>query len=138
MDEQTGKPGFFERILGFVHRDEVEDFEEDRDRIPTTNLKVGHDHSHHLTVRQQVVSFQDAVAAADGLKRGESQVVNLAMAVPDMREKIKDFLCGVNYNAEGTFEEVGENVYLLTPSAIYVEVAPSAPASGQGRTFSSI
>jgi cell division inhibitor SepF len=138
MDEQTGKPGFFERILGFVHRDEVEDLEEDRDRIPTSNLKVGHDHSHHVTVRTQVVSFQDAVASADGLKRGETQVVNLSMAVPEMREKIKDFLCGVNYNAEGTFEELGDNVYLLTPSTIYVEVAPSSPATGHSRPFSSI
>ena len=138
MDEQTGRPGFFERILGFVHRDEVEDLEDDRDTIPTTNLKVGHDHSHHVTVRRQVASFQDAVAAADGLKRGETQVVNLTCAVPEMREKIKDFLCGVNYNAEGTFEELGDNVFLLTPSTIYVEVAPSSPASGQTRPFSSI
>ncbi len=137
MDELTGKPGFFERILGLVHRNEVEDFEDDREQLPTSHLRVGTDHTHHVTVRRQVVSFADAVSAADGLKRGETQVINLAMAVPEIREKIKDFLCGVNYSAEGTFEEVGENVYLLTPTTIYVEVAQSSPATATSRPASS-
>jgi cell division inhibitor SepF len=79
------------------------------------------------------VSFQDAVAAADGLKRGETQVINLASAAPDMREKIKDFMCGVNYTAEGSWEEVGDHVFLLAPSLVYVEVAQSSPATGAPR-----
>ena len=138
MDEMAGKPGFFERIFGFVHRTDAEDFEDDRDTVPTTHLRIGVEHSHHVTVRGQVASFQDAVAAADGLKRGETQVINLSMAPAEMREKIKDFMCGVNYNAEGSWEEVGENVFLLAPQAIYVEVAPaSAATSGQPRIFGS-
>ena len=138
MEETAGKPGFFERILGFVHRSEVEDFEDERDTIPTSHVRVGAEHTHHVTVRRQVVSFQDAIAAADGLKRSETQVINLATATPDMREKIKDFMCGVNYNAEGTWEEIGEHVYLLSPSTIYVEVAQSSPSTGPSRTFGSI
>ena len=59
---------------------------------------------------------------------GESQVLNLSMTAPDLREKIKDFMCGVNYSAEGTWAELGENVYLLSPSKTYVEVAPASPA----------
>lgn len=124
MDETAGKPGFFERILGMVHRHEAEDFEDDRDIVPTSHVRVGTDYGHHCTVRRQVVTFQDAVAAADGLKRGETQVINLASATAEMREKIKDFMCGVNYTAEGTWEELGDHVYMLAPPHVYVEVAP--------------
>jgi cell division inhibitor SepF len=86
-------------------------------------------------VRRSVVSFQDAIAAADGLKRGETQVLNLASATAELREKIKDFMCGVNYTAEGSWEEIGDHVYLLAPGAVYVEVAPCSPATGQTKGF---
>lgn len=135
MDELAGKPGFFERIFGMVHRHEVEDHEDDRDVVPTSHLRVGVDHNHHFTVRRSVVSFQDAIAAADGLKRGETQIINLASATAELREKIKDFMCGVNYTAEGSWEEIGDHVYMLAPSTVYVEVAPCSPATGQTRGF---
>ncbi len=122
------KPGFFERVFSLVHRTDNEEFEDDRDVVPTSHVKVTSNHSHHFTVRRQVMAFQDAVTAADGLKRGETQVINLAMAPPELREKIKDFMCGVNYTAEGSWEEIGDNVYLLAPSNIYVELAPASPA----------
>ena len=128
MDDMAGKPGFFERIVGFVHRHEDEEYEDDRDLVPTSHVRISTNHTNHLTVRRQVVSFQDAIAAADGIKRGETQVINLSMTAPDLREKIKDFMCGVNYSAEGTWAELGENVYLLSPSTTYVEVAPASPA----------
>lgn len=128
MDEMVGKPGFFERIVGFVHRHEDEEYEDDREAVPTSHVRISTDHTNHVTVRRQIVSFQDAIAAADGIKRGESQVLNLSMTPPDLREKIKDFMCGVNYSAEGTWEELGENVYMLSPSATYVEIAPASPA----------
>ena len=97
MEDTVGKPGFFERIVGLVHGHEDEEYEDDRDILPSSHVRVGASHSHHFTVRRQVVSFQDAVVAADGLKRGEAQILNLSMATSDLREKIKDFMCGVNY-----------------------------------------
>jgi cell division inhibitor SepF len=137
MDEIAGKPGFFERIFGMVHRNEVEDFEDDREVVPNSHVRIGTETTHHLTVRRQVVSFQDAVAAADGLKRGETQIINLASATSEMREKIKDFMCGVNYTAEGSWEEIGDFVFILAPASMYVEVAPCSPATGatRGTTF---
>lgn len=126
MEETIARPGLFSRLAGLVSRHD--DYEDDLDApVPTTNLRVHSAHRYSVTVRRQVVSFQDAVAAADGLKRGEQQVLNLTMATPDMREKIKDFMCGVNYAAEGTWEELGENVYLLAPATAFVEVAPASP-----------
>lgn len=129
MEDLAGKPGLFERIFSLVQRTENEEFEDDRDVVPTSHLRVNTNHSHHFTVRKQIVAFQDAVIAADGLKRGETQVINLSLAPPDLREKIKDFMCGVNYTAEGSWEEIGDNVYLLAPGNIYVELAPSSPAT---------
>ena len=90
-------------------------------------MRLSASHTHHFTVRRQVVSFQDAVVAADGLKRGETQILNLSMATSDLREKIKDFMCGVNYSAEGSWEELGEHIYLLAPSTAYIDVAPASP-----------
>ncbi len=82
---------------------------------------------YHITIRRQVMTFADAVAAADGLKRGEQQILNLCSADATLRERIKDFLAGVNYAQEGTWEELGEHVYLLAPSHAIVETAPATP-----------
>ena len=104
MEETIAKPGLFSRLAGLVNRNS-EDYEEDYETPVSTPLRVHSTHRYSITVRRQVVSFQDAVAAADGLKRGEQQVLNLTMATSELREKIKDFMCGVNYAAEGTWEE---------------------------------
>ena len=130
------QPGFFgrisEKISHVLHRDE--EFEDDFDLGGKhSHLKVQTAHRYHVTVRRQVVSFQDAVAAADGLKRGEQQILNLSMATPEVREKIKDFMCGVNYTAEGSWEELGEHVFMLAPASAYVEVAPASQRMVAGR-----
>ena len=67
------------------------------------------------------------MAAANGLKRGEQQILNLSGTDAVTRQKIVDFMCGVNYAQEGTWEEVGDGVYLIVPSNAYVEVAPPTP-----------
>jgi cell division inhibitor SepF len=126
MEETIVKPGLFSRLAGLVRREEWED-DFESPTVPPNPLRVASAHRYNITVRRQIVSFQDAVSAADGLKRGEQQVLNLTMATPELRDKIKDFMCGVNYAAEGTWEELGENVYLLAPASAYVEVAPSSP-----------
>lgn len=126
MEETIAKPGIFSRLAGLVTRT-TDEYEDDYEAPAATPLRVHSATRYSITVRRQVVSFQDAVAAADGLKRGEQQVLNLTMATADLREKIKDFMCGVNYAAEGTWEELGENVYLLAPASAFVEVAPASP-----------
>lgn len=67
------------------------------------------------------------MSAANGLKCGEQQILNLASTETALRQKIVDFMCGVNYAQEGTWEEVGENIYLVVPANAYVEVAPATP-----------
>jgi cell division inhibitor SepF len=124
--EVIERPGAFSRIKNFFSRSEPID-EEDLDMVPTSGPRYHSLHRYSVTVRRQIVSFQDAVAAADGIKRGEQQILNLTAADSALREKIKDGMCGVNDSQEGTWEEIGEHVYLLAPPQALVEVAPSTP-----------
>jgi len=123
------KPGLFSRISGIFVKDREEDEVYEEEVAPTSapRLSLKSAARYSITVRRQVVSFQDAVAAADGLKRGDQQILNLTGAEPAVREKIKDFMAGVNYSQEGYWEELGDNVYLLAPSHANVECAPATP-----------
>lgn len=124
--ELQERPGFFSRLkTKFVSDEPVED---DYEETTSTNrLRFQASYKYQITVRRQVLTFQDAVAAADGLKRGEAQILNLNMVDDLLREKIKDFMCGVNYAEEGTWEELGDNIYLLAPPQSTVDVAPASP-----------
>jgi len=124
--ELQDRPGFFTRLrTKFMGDEPVEDMVDERGEPRRYTLHANYRYA--VTVRRQVLSFQDAVAAADGLKRGEQQILNLCAADNQLREKIKDFMCGVNYAKEGTWEELGENIYLLCPPLATVEVAPATP-----------
>lgn len=124
------KPGLFTRLAGMLHRREEDDYEEE------SNIGSSPEHRaftlksaarYTVTVRRQIVSFEDAMSAANGLKCGEQQILNLASTETALRQKIVDFMCGVNYAQEGTWEEIGENIYLVVPANAYVEVAPATP-----------
>ncbi len=128
--ELQEKPGFFSKIANVFSRQEEE---EEIEQCSGPSLRINATYRYQITVRRQIVSFQDAVAAADGLKRGEQQVLNLTAADGPLREKIKDFMCGVNYSQEGTWEELGDNVFLLAPNHALVEVAPSTPRMAAAR-----
>lgn len=123
------KPGFFSRIAGMLTRRDDE-FIEEEEMASTPEHRaytVKSAARYTITVRRQIVSFEDAMAAANGLKCGEQQILNLASTEVALRQKIVDFMCGVNYAQEGTWEEVGENIYLVVPANAYVEVAPATP-----------
>jgi cell division inhibitor SepF len=75
-----------------------------------------------VNVRRNAQVFDDAKAAADGLKNGEQQIVNLERATPQMTERIIDFLNGVCYALDGTVERIGDKVYMFVPANVIVEV----------------
>ena len=124
--ELQDKPGLFTRLAGIFYRED-EDGEEEGTTAPTRTYQISSAYKYHVTVRRQIVSFDDALAAAQGLKSGEQQIINLSGTDPAMRQKIVDFMCGVNFAQEGTWEEIGESIYLIVPSSVYVEVAPATP-----------
>lgn len=128
MEDEAEQPGFFARISNFFNRSGViEDVEEDSEFPSATRLRIMEAPQYTVVIRRQVVSYNDAVAAADGLKEGQQQILNLNTADQRTREKIKDFMAGVNYAQEGHWEEIGDNIFLLAPRFAQVECAPATP-----------
>ena len=124
------RPGIFGRIFGRFTRTEVyeeEEVETMATEKPTAPTGMRRDYRYTVTVRRQITSFDDAVAAAHGLKRGEQQIINLTGTDSGLRQKIVDFMSGVNFAHEGTWEEIGDGIYLVVPQNAYVEVAPATP-----------
>ena len=75
-----------------------------------------------------VTSFADVQKAADRLKSGEPQIINLEKTPPDVAERLIDFLNGVTYALDGFVEKISEGAYLFTPSFISIQTdGPDAP-----------
>lgn len=129
------KPGIFSRLAGMLTRQNDEFADEfEGDATPEHRAYTAKSLARYtITVRRQIVSFEDAMAAANGLKCGEQQILNLSSTEAALRQKIVDFMCGVNYAQEGTWEEIGENIFLVVPGNAYVEVAPATPRMNAAR-----
>jgi cell division inhibitor SepF len=123
------KPGIISKLANIFTRSEEldEDVQEVTMSERATTAQMRPNYRYTVTVRRQITSFDDAMAAANGLKRGEQQILNLCATDAVTRQKVVDFMCGVNYSQEGTWEEIGENIYLIVPANAYVEVAPATP-----------
>ncbi len=94
-----------------------------------TTLRMDQPRQTHITVRRAIQTFDDARRAADGLKDGQQQIVNLEQTSGDMTERIIDFLNGATYALDGSVEKIGEMVYLFTPSSVVIDIEdkPSTP-----------
>ena len=87
-----------------------------------TTLRMDQARQTHITVRRAIQTFDDARRAADGLKDGQQQIVNLEQTSNDMTERIIDFLNGATYALDGSVEKIGEQVYLFTPSSVIIDI----------------
>lgn len=119
--------GTLTKIKDFFRSDEIEEeYEEEEEREqggkrqPVT-LRLHSPRVSHVAVRQPR-SFEDARIAADGLKDGRQQIINLEKSNPAMSERIIDFLSGVTYALNGFVEKVGDNVYLFAPSNVVIDM----------------
>lgn len=103
--------------------EDFEEFEESADdaRKRPVTLRLQSAKVTHVAVRQPQ-SFEDARIAADGLKEGRQQIVNLERTPQDLSERITDFLNGVTYALNGFVEKVGDRVYLFAPSNTVIDV----------------
>jgi cell division inhibitor SepF len=97
------------------------------------SLRLQTARGNRVAVRLNAQVFEDAKLAADGLKSGEHQIVNLERATPQMGERIIDFLNGVCYALDGTVERVGEKVYMFVPANVEVEVDAGATVNNARR-----
>lgn len=126
--EVMERPGFFARLFGGKnHREFEEHYHSDhRNGDPHSSI-LSPSSLFTVRIRKHVIAFDDALSTADGLKQGEQQVLNLTSTDPNLREKIKDFLSGVVYAEQATWEEIGENIYLLSPKGVLVTTTPNNP-----------
>jgi cell division inhibitor SepF len=115
---------FKERIgWGYYDEDEEVDFVEDTGgRRRPAALRVHQSRINHVSVWLSIQSFENAQQAADGLKMGHQQIVNLEKAAPEVCARVIDFLSGVIYALNGFVEKVGDKVYLFTPCNYVIEV----------------
>ena len=86
-------------------------------------------------MRRAVQTFDDARRAADGLKDGQQQIVNLEQTPADMAERITDFLNGATYAVDGSVEKIGDQVYLFTPASVVIDIDDSKPVTGTRATI---
>lgn len=124
-DQPKGFWSKFKERLGFgdyYEDEEIELVEEVSGRHRRSSLKLGSSRINHVSVWLTVQSFDNAQQAADGLKLGHQQIVNLEKATPDMCTRVIDFLSGVTYALDGFVEKVGERVYMFTPANYVIEV----------------
>jgi len=126
--ELQDRPGFMSRIAGMFSGRSEESVEVEGPARPTRQH-----YAYHVTVRKDIVTLEDARMAANGIMRGEQQIVNLSHTESGLRQRIVDFLSGVNFALEGNWEEVGDHIYLIAPPIANVETAPATPTSNSYR-----
>ena len=128
LDDYEEQPrGFWSRLKERVglgdYDDDLEDLLDDPGgtRRPVT-LRLHPSKMHHVSVWKSIQSLENAQEAADGLKAGHQQIVNLEKASSEICGRVIDFLNGVTYALNGYVEKVGDRVYLFTPANYIIDV----------------
>lgn len=126
-DQQKSFWTKFKEKLGFGGYEDVEDeevvvVEDTCGRRRMSTVRVNPSRLNRVSVWLTVQSFDNAQQAADGLKMGHQQIVNLEKATPDICTRVIDFLSGVTYALDGFVEKVGDRVYMFTPANYVIEV----------------
>ncbi len=119
--ELQDRPGLLSKLSGLFGRNSVANAESGEAGTNSV-YQIRTAYRYSVTVRREISSFDDAYAAANGLKRGDQQVLNLTYTDPVLRQKIVDFMAGVAFAQEANWEEIGDHIYLVAPSSAFVEV----------------
>lgn len=129
MEEQyEDRPGMWARLRSLVGLNREQ---EEGETLPAnaSDTRYRRFHAYHLCIRKELHSLEDARIAADGLKEGIQQIINLAATPQGVRERIIDFLNGVVYAIEGSVERVSEHVFVYAPPQAIID----APHTTSGR-----
>lgn len=124
-DQSRGLWGRFKERIGWGEYNDEEDvvyYDEPGDRRHQAALRVRPSRINQVSVWLSIQSFENAQMAADGLKDGNQQIVNLEKASPEVCTRVIDFLNGVTYALDGYVEKVGEKVYLFAPNNYCIDV----------------
>ncbi len=134
LDESEEPKGIWGRLkekfaMGSDEDEEDLDLRGSRQSRRSVSLKLHSARVNRVSVWHAADSFETARQAADGLKEGHPQVVNLENTEPDLAERIIDFLNGVTYALDGYVEKVGHKVYFFTPHNMVIDVEESTHRS---------
>jgi cell division inhibitor SepF len=99
---------------------------------PTIRMTSTHDGA--ITVLP-ASSMADAQKAAERLKTGEPQIVNLEKALPADAQRLIDFLSGVVCALNGDVQKVSEGAYLFTPSSVMIHTEKAENSSSKARAI---
>lgn len=134
MEKKSFIARWTDRLIG--REEEEEEVEETDARHGTTatftaapsqrnnsNLRVHMSRASRVAVRLNLQVIDDARIAADGLKAGEHQIINLEKAKSEMAERILDFLVGACYALDGKVNRIGDRVYMFVPANVEVDTA---------------
>ena len=102
-DQPRGLWNRFKEKLGWAdyEEEEVEFVEDSSGRRRPTTVRVHSSRPTYVSVWMTIQSFENAQQAADGLKEGHQQIVNLEKATPEVCTRVIDFLSGVIYALDG-------------------------------------
>lgn len=122
--------GMFDKILGFMGFDEIEEQEEKapvekmealqhprKKNAPAPVVSI-HNGRQMRVVVCEPASFDDAQNIADNLKNRRAVVVNLEKAGPEQARRIVDFVSGTTFALSGDQQKVGQNIFLFVPNNI--------------------
>lgn len=125
--------GFWDKVKDRFLSELEDESEEDSSIDPRrgTIVRLSSTRVNHVAVRTPQ-SLDDARLAADGLKQGHQQIINLENTPPAICERIIDFLNGATYALNGFAERVGERVYLFAPTNVIIEVPEDLPRQSTG------
>ena len=132
MDEAyEARPTLWARVRTWVGLSREED---ENEVLPAhaTDVRYRRVQAYHISIRKEVLSFEDARVAADGLKEGVQQILNLAATPQGLRERVIDFLNGVVYAIEGSVERVSEHVFVYAPPQAIIDAPNSTRTRNDG------
>ncbi|MEW6064431.1 cell division protein SepF [Desulforamulus profundi] len=120
--------GMFDKILGFIGFEEVEEQVKEepaektealqqvkRKNAPVVSLHTGRQ---LRVVVCEPASFDEAQNIADNLKNRRAVVVNLEKAGAEQARRIVDFISGTTFALSGDMQKVGQNIFLFVPNNI--------------------
>lgn len=125
-EEYEDQPmGWWAKIKSSFHRDHYDDYEEEYEEPVASRGETVRLHSarcNRVSVWLNVTSLDHAQNAADGLKNGHQQIINLEQASLEVSARVIDFLSGVIYALNGNVQKIGDKVYMFTPASYLIEV----------------
>lgn len=65
-------------------------------------------------------TFDEAQTLADHLKNRKQIVLNFENTSPEVSQKIIDFISGTTYALDGNTQQLGNNIFLFTPSNVEI------------------